>query len=63
MLLLLKRKIITGYQEASAFDLFKMYSFSHIMRNILSLLLVIPKTIFRTKKMTKKWPFDDYHLI
>ncbi len=53
-------KVITGYNEVAAFELFKMYSFRHVMKNILRLLWVIPKTIFRAKRMSKPWPFSDY---
>ncbi len=53
-------KVVNGYNEASAFSLFKMYSFTHIMKNIFRFLIVIPKTIFRAKKMSKPWPFSEY---
>lgn len=53
-------KVVNGYNEASAFELFSMYSFSHVIKNISRYLLVIPKAIIRAKKMTKPWPFDDY---
>lgn len=53
-------KVISGYNEANAFELFRMYSFKHIMKNILRFLYSIPKTIVRAKKMSKPWPFSDY---
>ncbi|MFZ1699185.1 MAG: hypothetical protein WBO10_04795 [Pyrinomonadaceae bacterium] len=53
-------KVVNGYNDASAFELFRMYSFRHLAKNILRYLLVIPKTILRTKKMTKPWPFLDH---
>ena len=52
--------VINGYYEANALELSKMYSFRHVMKNIMRFLTVIPKTIFRAKKMTKPWPFTDY---
>lgn len=53
-------KVVNGYNEANAFELFKMYSFRHIMKNIVRLLLVIPKVIVRAKRMSKPWPFLEY---
>lgn len=54
-------EVITGYHDANAFELFRMYSFRHILKNIFQYLRVIPKAIFRAKKMTKPWPFSDYN--
>ena len=54
-------EVITGYNDANAFELFRMYSFRHILKNIFQYLRVIPKAIFRAKKMTKPWPFSDYN--
>ena len=53
-------KVIRGYNEANAFELFKLYSFRHIMKNILQFLFVIPKVIIRAKRMKKRWPFMEY---
>ena len=53
-------KVISGYKEANAFELFKMYSLRHIMKNIGQYLWVIPKAIIRTKRMSKPWPFSAY---
>lgn len=53
-------KIVNGYNEVSAFELFRQYSFRHVLKNILRYLRVIPKTLFRVQKMTKPWPFADY---
>lgn len=53
-------KMVKGYNEASAFELFKMYSFRHVLRNIARFLWVIPKTLVRVKRMTRPWPFSDY---
>ena len=53
-------EVVRGYDEASAFELFKMYSFRHVMKNIFRFLVVIPKTIVRAKNMTKPWPFSGY---
>jgi len=53
-------EVIKGYHEVGAYELFKMYSFRHIMKNILRLLLVIPKVIIRAKRMRKPWSFSEY---
>lgn len=53
-------KVAKGYNDASAFQLFKQYSIEHIFQNIVRLLSVIPKTIVRAKQMSKPWPFTDY---
>ncbi len=53
-------KVTSGYQDASAFELFKGYSFKHVAKNILRFLGAIPKTIVRAKRMSKPWPFSDY---
>ena len=55
-------KVIGGYDEANAYELFRMYSFRHVAKNILSYLVVIPKVIVRAKRMSKPWPFSDYKL-
>lgn len=53
-------KVVRGYNEVRAFQLFKKYSFSHVIKNIGRLLMATPKTIFRAKKMSKPWPFSNY---
>lgn len=53
-------KVIRGYNDANAFELFSEYSFRHVMKNIFSYLRVIPKAIVSAKKMTKPWPFSSY---
>lgn len=53
-------KVISGYNEANAFELFRMYSFRHISKNIFRFLRAIPKTIVRAKAMSKPWPFSAY---
>lgn len=53
-------KVVSGYNEASAFELFRMYSFKHVSINILRYLVVIPKAIVRAKRMSKPWPFSNY---
>jgi ubiquinone biosynthesis protein Coq4 len=53
-------KVISEYNEANAFELFKMYSFGHVAKNISRFLLVIPTVIIRAKRMTKPWPFSAY---
>ena len=53
-------KVVRGYNEASAFELAKMYSFGHVVKNIFRLLAAIPKVIVRAKRMAKPWPFAEY---
>ncbi len=53
-------KVVKGYNDASAFQLFKQYSFGHVSKNIFRLMSAIPKTIARARQMSKPWPFTDY---
>ncbi len=53
-------KVMRGYRQASAFELSRSYSFPHVAKNILRLLIAIPVTMLRAKQMTKPWPFYDY---
>ena len=53
-------KVISGYNDANAFELFKMYSFKHVAKNIFRFLIVIPKVIIRSKRMTKPWTWTNY---
>ena len=53
-------QVTRGYNEVSAFQLFKKYSLGHIMKNILSFLIAIPTVIIRAKRMTKPWSFTGY---
>ena len=53
-------KVVNGYNEANAFELFRMYSFQHVAKNIARFLLAIPKVIIRAKRMTKPWTWSNY---
>ncbi len=53
-------KVINGYNEVNAFNLFKMYSLQHIARNIIRFFLIIPKTIIRARQMSKPWTWSNY---
>lgn len=53
-------EVINGYQEVNAFELFRMYSFKHISKNIFRYLKVIPTIIRSAKNMSKPWPFSNY---
>ena len=53
-------KHISGYSEADAFSLFRMYSFGHVIRNVWRVFVVIPKVFIRSKQMTKPWPWSDH---
>lgn len=52
--------VVKGYQEVSAFELFKAYSVRHILKNIMRFIAVIPNVIIRSKRMSKPWPFPEY---
>lgn len=53
-------QVVRGYNDASAFELARMYSFGHVVKNIFSLLIAIPSVIIRAKHMAKPWPFTEY---
>jgi ubiquinone biosynthesis protein Coq4 len=53
-------KVISEYNEANAFELFRMYSFQHVAKNIFRFLLIIPKTIIRARQMSKPWTWSNY---
>jgi len=53
-------QVITGYNEANAFELFRMYSFKHVAKHIFRFLKSIPFVITRARKMSKPWPFLEY---
>lgn len=53
-------KVIHGYNEVNAFQLFRAYSFRHILGNILRFLRVIPTVILRSRQMKKSWTWSDY---
>ena len=53
-------KVINGYSEVNAFSLFKKYSLQHIAKNLVRFLLIIPKTIRRSRQMTKPWTWSNY---
>ncbi len=53
-------KMITEYNEANAFELFRMYSFRHVANNIFRFLMIIPLTIVRARQMNKPWPWSNY---
>jgi ubiquinone biosynthesis protein Coq4 len=53
-------KMITAYNEANAFELFRMYSFRHVANNILRFLKIIPLTIARSRQLSKPWPWSNY---
>jgi ubiquinone biosynthesis protein Coq4 len=53
-------KVISGYNEVNAFELFKAYSFRHVAGNILRFLVIIPTVIERARKMKKPWTWLNY---
>ena len=53
-------QVTKGYREVAAFDLSRKYSLKHVMSHIFSLLIVIPQVIWRSKQMSKPWPFSDF---
>ena len=53
-------KHISGYNEADAFMLFRMYSWQHVAKNILRLLVTIPSAIVRAKRMNRLWNWTNF---
>ncbi|MEO0469336.1 MAG: hypothetical protein AAF206_06945 [Bacteroidota bacterium] len=51
---------IRGYKDANAFELSKDFPFVHIMHNIFTLIITIPRIIFRAKQMVKPWNWTDF---
>lgn len=51
---------VRGYSEADAFSLFRQYSLRHIAKNILRLILSVPGTIRRARRMRRRWPWSEY---
>jgi len=52
-------RVTKAYNEVSAFELSRQYSFRHVAKNILRFLITIPKAIFRAREMNKPWPFSE----
>ena len=52
--------VTKGYSEVNAFSLSKKYSLQHVAKNIVRLILIIPKTIIRSRQMTKPWMWSNY---
>lgn len=53
-------KHLKGYSEASAFSLFKQYSWGHLFNNVFKLIVAAPRTISRARRMKKPWPWSSY---
>lgn len=53
-------KHIKGYSEADAFSLFKMYSWSHVLKSVFKLILIMPRVMIRARSMNKPWPWSSY---
>ena len=53
---------ISAYKKASAYELSKNFSLSHVVGNIFKFLISIPVLIIRSKKMNKPWPWAEYDL-
>ncbi len=53
-------EITKAYAEVGAYHLAKQYSVIHVLKNIVILILTIPKAIYRSRMMTKPWPFRNY---
>lgn len=51
---------IRGYNDGDAFSLFRMYSWQHVLKNILRLFVTIPKIIVRAAQMKKRWHWSNY---
>ncbi len=53
-------KHLRGYSEADAFSLFRQYSRRHLARHIGRLLVSMPSTILRARRMTAPWPWSEH---
>ena len=53
-------KVTKGYKAVNAYSLAKEYSFGHVVKNIGQFLLTIPKTILRSRQMSKPWTGSNY---
>ena len=51
---------LKGYADAEALNLFKQYSFSHLLKNIFKILANMPRIIISAKHMSKPWPWHDH---
>jgi hypothetical protein len=51
---------LRGYSEADAFSLFRQYSRHHLAKNIGGLILSVPGTIRRARRMHHRWPWSQY---
>lgn len=51
---------LRGYSEANAFALFRLYSGKHIATNTGRLLVSVPGTIRRARRMRQRWPWTGY---
>lgn len=54
------KKHIRAYSEANAFDVFKQYSWAHVLKNVFKVIVVAPAIVIRARKMSKKWPWSSY---
>lgn len=53
-------KHLQAYAEADALSLFRQYSWSHVLKSIVKLLVTLPRVISRARQMTKPWPWSLY---
>ena len=54
------RRHLAGYAEADAFGLFRQYSARHLSRQIGGLLMAMPATIRRARRMHRPWPWAEH---
>jgi ubiquinone biosynthesis protein Coq4 len=53
-------KHLQSYSEADAFCLFRLYSWSHVLKSIVKLLITIPRVVSRARNMIEPWPWSSY---
>lgn len=53
-------KHVSAYRSASAFQLAKGFTFTEVIKNIFPLMYAIPTIIFRARKMSKQWDWNQW---
>jgi hypothetical protein len=53
-------KHLRGYSEADAFSLFRQYSRHHLAKNLGRLIVSMPRTIQRARRVRHRWPWSDH---
>jgi len=53
-------KHLKGYYPARAFELSRQYCWRHILKHLPRLFIALPRIWFRSRQMSKRWPWDNY---